>query len=169
MAIKLPFVIEVPKRHQACMLGVEPFVPGMNYCSILIKNEETSDFERLDYCLKCWEKEGKIPDGNVSYWKSKVPQEKMKENAFTGTHEEKALELFKQAMLENSDDDAFILALWLVRKKKLILRHCFHDQSGQEIYLYEDPATEETFSVRKIALSNEKVLELQARLAKSLR
>jgi len=169
MAIKLSFVIEVPKRNQTCMLGSESFTPGMAYCSLLIKNEETSEFQRLDYCLKCWEKEGKIPDGDVSYWKSKVPQEKMKESAIPGTHEEKALELFKQAVLENVDDDAFILALWLVRKKKLILRHCFHDQSGQEIYLYEDLATEETFSVRKIALSNEKVLELQARLAKSLR
>ncbi|MBS4169145.1 hypothetical protein [Parachlamydia sp. AcF125] len=170
MAIKFPFLIEVPKRQAACALGHEPFTPGMEYCSVLLETSEITEFQRKDYCLNCWEKEGKITDDNAAYWKSKVPNSSIKGGMPLITYEEKAMELFRNAAKTvGEEDEAFILALWLVRKRKIVLRHCFHEKNGQEVHLYEDPLSEETFSVRKVHLEREKILDLQARLSNKLR
>lgn len=169
MSIKLPFVIEVPKRNSACSVGREPFKPGMAYVSILVREEETSDFKRMDYCAVCWEREGKIPDGNASYWKSKVPKGAEKDKITAENYEDKVLELFKVAIRNGEEAESFILSLWLIRKRRLILRHCYHEKNGQEVSVYEEPASEEAFTVRKVALNNEEVLELKSRLALSLR
>lgn len=169
MSIKLPFVVEVPKRNSVCSIGLESFKPGMTYVSILLKSEEPPEFKRMDYCSACWEREGKIPDGNASYWKSKVPKGKEKEVVSSETYDERVVELFKNAVKNSEEAEAFILSLWLVRKRKLILRHCYHEKDGQEVSVYEDPTTEEAFTIRKISLGNEEVLELKSRLALSLR
>ncbi|CCB85849.1 putative uncharacterized protein [Parachlamydia acanthamoebae UV-7] len=170
MAIKFPFLIEVPKRHAVCLLGQEPFTPGMEYCSVLVETAEMGEFQRKDYCLSCWEREGKISDDNAAYWKAKVPKHPLKGATPLITYEEKAMELFKAAAkTSGEEEEAFILALWLIRKRKLVLRHCFHEKNGQEVNLYEDPLSEETFPIRKVHLEKEKVLDLQSKLSNKLR
>lgn len=122
----------VARRLSRCILGEEPFEPGMEYLSCL-----DLDGNRKDYCVSCWEKTQKPTTEH--FWRGKIPEKKGK-----GHHPDKqALELFRQ--LEDPKK-RFVIALYLQRKQQLLRR----TQT-----LYEIPETGEIFDIEPIFISPE--------------
>lgn len=161
--------LEIPRRGRHCALGGENLSPGMEYYSILI--EQDQGFLRQDFCLPCWEKtkEESIAKAS-SHWKSKVPA-KLELDTMHLEQDEKAIYLLKEALEKKTAEDdaqAFILALYLARKKQITLRDEII-QEGQKVNLYEDVATEEIFCVRNMELSQLQIQKIQQELAKQLK
>ena len=166
--MKKPFLLEIPRRAPLCVVGKEPFQSGMEYYSTL-EDQEEAGLVRRDYCLACWDLIGRQESLNksVTQWKSKV-QAKKEADALPIDRSERALVLLKRALEnsdENSQEEAFVLALFLARQRKLYLRQELKQANGEWISLYEVPSTEEMLAVKKIALSSLQTEKIQGSLA----
>lgn len=155
--------IQIPRRHTHCAKENEVFTSGMHYHSTLIESEEEG-YQRKDYCLECW---NSMEEHEGINWASQVPQNKGPDLRDLN-RDQKALELLKFAQEEDNHKEAFILALYLVRKKKMQFREEMVHEDGETYSLYEVLATEEMIPVKKIALDDLPVLEVQAEIASKL-
>jgi len=161
--------LDIPKRQQQCSGGRHPFQPGDK--SYTLVSLEAEGWRRQDLCETCWNelKSRGLPAQTKSYWHSRIPL-KQPEEALPKHKEERALVLLKRALLENSPTtqrEAFILALYLARKKYLQFRQEL-EQLGDTIYLYEVAATEELLPIKKMVLHSNDIDILQQRLAQML-
>ena len=161
------FQIEIPKRATHCAKGGEPLLHGTEYYSILSRQENGESYQRKDFCPSCWEKGGHSKE--ISSWKSVVPQKK--EALELPKHkDERALFLLKEALAnpESSENtaEAFVLALYLARKRLIVLRQEMLREEKVPICIYEVIETEEMLCVPKISVSNLRVEEVQAELSK---
>ena len=155
--------IEIPRRQRQCARGQEPFTQGMAYVSrlTLIKDGE---YTREDFCVDCWAKE---QDKGYISWKGEVPRKTAVEKKTDRL--EKALDILKQGLESDVAEDqkeAFLLALFLQRKKWLLSRGEFR-RKGHEKLLFEVAGTEEMIEVPKIPLSASDGA-LQERIAQKL-
>lgn len=166
------FQIEIPHRSKVCAQQGEDFVAGTPYFSILF--EEEKQFLRKDFCAACWENSAKLEWSHKidGYWRSTVsakkvdPMPKQEKN-----RDERALDLFRQALASSSVEDceeAFVLALYLARRKFLYARQ-ERAREKEQITLYEVAETEEMLAVRKMSLTPEQIASIQQRLAVKLR
>lgn len=154
---------DIPRRKQTCFVGQEFFQPGMDYYSLL-NEDDTGKWIRRDFCVDCWEKFAERK-GEASYWKSKVQAEK-KQTHTTADKNEKALELLIEALHSpnaHTLEEAFILALYLARNKKLALR-----SQEENIMIYEVLATEELLAIPKLDLSSLQIDKIQQTLSSKL-
>lgn len=162
----MSFLIEIPKRSRHCQKGEEPFTKGMEYFALLKKDEE-GNYVRCDYCKKCFE-ELNVTD--QPYWKGKVSdQDILPENDLA--REDLALECLREAINKDTKEDredAFILSLYLVRKKILAFRQTLTKLEGSKIFLYEVLENEELLAVPEVAYSTINVKEVQSRVAMKL-
>lgn len=158
--MRLPFVLEIPRRSSVCSVGGEAFTPGTPYISAL-HLEAKEQIVRRDFCLHCWNQNTQKQEAGT-YWKGSVPlkEEEKKQNL---AKEEKALILLKEAIQTGNQEEAFVLALYLTRKKQLAMR-----KEIDQTQLYEVLATEEMLAVPKPKLSQLKIADLQLTLAAKL-
>lgn len=153
----MTFLLHIPKRASSCTHGNEPFQVGMDYYS-LIQHEKDNIYMRQDYCQKCW---NEIKKSEKTFWKGRIHKKEEKE---LRSSEEKAM-LYLEEILndQNKKQEAFILALYLVRKKLLAFRKTLDDFD-----LYEKIETEEMLAIPKVAISQIDVNCLQKSLAEKL-
>ena len=157
------FRIEIPRRSATCFKGGETFKAGDPYYS-LVKEEEKEKLLREDYCLACWEK-ASINKEALTVWKGKVPKKHEKKQPVDRNL--KALELLKEALAKDTPDshqEAFVLALYLVRFRQIVLRK----ELKNSLSLYEVIETEEMLTVPKLKLTSAQTKDLQERIAKKL-
>ena len=139
--------IVIPRRAGACLKCGESMEESFEYYSILDTAEEHP--QRFDYCLSCWEKGAKAESSGNSrtYWRSKVPLKKERKEV-TLTKDEKALELLEELISSDQENDAnlaFVLALYLERRKLVAKR-----KDVKEVTIYEVLETEEIVAVKKV-------------------
>ena len=143
---KLTFQITIPRRAAECAHGHEAILPGTKYYSILIEGSEKEPYERRDYCPACWHhiSQGNTPINALSAWKSKVP-EKKGVSALPKQRDARALHLLKEAVTRDDSvahGEAFVLALYLARRRRIFLRQELkHNETGS-VNLYEAAETE---------------------------
>lgn len=169
--MKNPFQIEIPRRSQSCFAGKEIFIPGMDYYSTL-EEDESGNWSRRDFCPACWEKFAceEAFKNSWSHWKSKVGIKKAAD--LPADRSERALILLKEALAKSAEEDkdeAFVLALFLARNKKLALREEVKHSDGSLYNIYEVIATEEMLAVPKLDLSQLQVAKVQQVLAQKFR
>lgn len=170
MQNRLPFQIEIPRRSFACTKGLEPFKVGADYFSVLV--DETEGLKRYDFCETCWEngvKEEFLSTAKSS-WKSKVPEKKTERDLFQN-RDEKILHLLKTSCPSGSFEEEmerFVLAIYLARKKILLLRQELAEENGV-IDLYEVAETEEMIAVKKMPWNQIQVNKIQIELAEKLK
>ena len=129
-------MIQIPSRARVCFGCQAPFTQGDNYASRLSKKGD-----RCDFCFVCWDKE---KERGLALWKGQVPKKTAIEERTDRL--ERALELLKEA--ESDPKEAFLIALFLQRKKWLSLKAEYRDR-----LLYEVVATEEMIEISKVSLS----------------
>ena len=169
--MKNPFQLEIPRRSNICSAGKEPLQTGMDYYSILDEDEE-GNWSRQDFCAACWEKfaRNEALNNTLSHWKSKVPNKKASE--LPTDRSERAFVLLKEALARNAPEDreeAFVLALFLARNKKLALREEAKHSDGNIYNIYEALATEEMLAVPKLDLSTLQVEKVQQVIAQKFK
>ena len=151
---------EVPKRKQKCFVGQEAFEAGMEYYSQLSEGEN-GKLNRQDFCLSCWEQwKQQGSDQHESYWRSKVLEEKKRAPI---DRNERALDLLKEALQKDDKEEAFILALYLSRNRRLAMR-----SQDERWVIYEILDTEEMLAVPKIELSALQIEKVKGSLVPKL-
>lgn len=160
------YLLEIPKRNQTCSKGAEALVPGATFFSTL-QEDEKENYIRKDYCVSCWQAfQSELIDGVKTFWKSKFPTKKEKrhfENRF-----EQAFALLQETVsstVEEEQMEAFVLALFLSRKKHLLLREEIV-LDGNKYYMYEVAATEQTLPIKFFPLNSIQIDKIQANLSK---
>lgn len=166
------FQIDIPKRAAACAHHGEVLTPGMEYFSALLPGEIEGVFVRSDFCQNCWDQQSKKKPFNyaTSTWKSIVPAKKQ-ESDLPKQRDERAFYLLKEALASteaNAPEEAFILALYLARRRLIVLRQELKRKNMPPASLYEVADTEEMLCVPKIDLSHLQVETIQLAIAKKL-
>lgn len=164
------FYVEIPKRSLCCVKGGEPFLPGSQYYSTIMLEEKGERYQREDYCMECWKKGHPSSDSQmISSWKSIVPIKK-ELSELPKRRDERALYLLKEILVNPNDSstnsEAFILALFLARRRLIVLRQEVIREGKLPLCIYEVMETEEMLSIPKIPLSDLQVETLRLELAK---
>lgn len=170
MKNKLAWQIEIPRRNRQCSLGGETFIPGMEYYSI-ISPSTSEEMQRQDFCLACWQL-NTADSKTLGQWKATVPSAQVEEeDLIAKNRDEQALDLLKKLHISDAAEDladAFVLALYLARRRLVYLRQQLR-QKQDEVMLYEIAATEEILPIKRIPLSQLQVTLTQQRLADKMR
>jgi hypothetical protein len=151
--------IEIPRRNRKCSKCESAFAQGQQYHSVL-KESESDDYIREDYCDNCWEESGATHE--AIHWTSHVPERKdvikdLKDQVSRAFH------FLKEALEEGDEDEAFFFGVFLARKRKLILR-----KEHNDIYFYEVPQTEEMIAIKKIDIDHVDKEKLQQAIVNKL-
>lgn len=171
--VKSVFQIEIPKRTTICHSCQQPLNPGSEIFSALKEGQIEGAYDRQDFCLSCWNKPSAQDSNSTvqSLWKSKIPLKKPVSD-LPKQRDARALCLLKAALNSSEPDDqaeAFILALYLGRRRLLYFRQDLVLEDGQAACICEIAETEEMLCIRKISLSNLQVEKVQQQLAKKFK
>lgn len=167
--MKAPYLIDIPRRAAICANDGSPLLKGKEYFSMLVEGAKEGTLERRDYCYECGMQllKSKAFENAVSYWKSAIPAKK-EPSDLPKEREAQAFLLLKEVLGSKEPtaiSQAFVLALYLARRRRLILRQEITLADGQPALVYEATATEEMLCVPKIALSELQVEKVQNELA----
>lgn len=174
---KSPFQVEIPRRAPNCTHCEGPFVKGEEYYSMILDGVAEGTFERRDYCMKCAGELLKTDEfrphagKGISLWKSAIPPQK-EPSDLPKQRDARALVLLKEALAANNpalDAEAFVLALYLARRRRIYQRQEIKLPSGKEAIIFEVAHTEEMLGVPKFELSLLQVETVQAALAAKLK
>lgn len=140
--------IPIPRRSSCCAVGREPLMPGSDYISYLSFDGAL----RRDVCLACWEKiEESQKKREGHFWRGKIPSKMERPDPF----DVKALKLFRDTFqAEQNPQVLFVLALYLQRRKQLILLSS--TKKSQES-LFELIETGEVFALKTFHLKEEEM------------
>ena len=138
--------LSIPRRSLICQICNTRFLPEQEYQSILSHAGEA--LERRDFCIACWSKEAKFlhTDNILSSWRGQIPG-KLRASEEKESKGKELQGFYPQLMeaLESKTSEglqqAFLLALFLERKRKLLFRKEIHDKN-MIFRIYEAPGGE---------------------------
>lgn len=161
------FQIHIPRRHQKCQEGGEKIEAGMDYHSVLFEEGEDA-YRRTDFCPACWDTidRDRLLKEACTHWKSSVPKKESVDER-TLNRIERALELLKEGIEGDEPEKTLILAMFLQRKKVLILRQELTREDGSVYMLYEVNGTEEMLPVPKVSITNIDANKVQEEIVKA--
>ncbi len=158
----------IPRRSRSCCRTKKKFDAGDDYISLILEGDGDGTYTRDDILLAHWNanQEPELLEQACSSWKAKIP-------AGTETVKEpeelidRAFELFYEALDKADALRAFVLALFLARKKALLFRQELVD--GERVaYVYEVAETEEALCVDVIKPSQQQIEEIQDELSREI-
>ncbi len=150
----------IARSTRTCAGSGESIPAGAPFFSALIESSET--FERRDYSAEAWPEVDKA--GFFSYWKNKGGE--IREEKKQAVDYERLLAFFDG--LENAEEPQkrlfrYVLALILVRRRKLRLEDAGRTEDGDRLLVY-DRRTEKTLEIIAPAASHEELAAVQAKL-----
>jgi len=151
--------IEVPRRSRSCHTCEKPFEKGHEYFSMLL--QEQKGLLRNDFCPACWKQQPCF-----TYWKARIP-EKLDQREEEKSRLELAFEIMREAIAQDNLEEAFILSLFLARKKYLILREEV-DHEGEKVQLYEVVHSEEMLPIKRVDVTRLEVDRIQKQISEKL-
>jgi hypothetical protein len=143
--------LNLPTRSRRCTRCDGLFEPGDEYTSTLIQPEE-----RSDYCQACLE-EGT----GVAQWRGRVPARPKKVEP--KGREERAMDWLHKALAEGNAEEAYVLCLYLQRRKKL---RFVKEHNGEQVFECGNKGA--TLTVPCPPLEGLAVEQLQATIAEKL-
>jgi len=154
----------IKRKTDGCNGCNRRFEENEEYFSILY--DRNAEFIREDYCLDCWPSRDR--EGAFSFWKTRMP-----------TKEEETKKLVDDAVIlnfflrleneteERKKDFRYVLALLLMRKKKLKLLNVKREED-EEILVFNCPAESRDFEVAVRNLSEEQIQQLTEQVGQIL-
>ena len=125
-------------------------------------------FGRQDFCDECWSDE--LRDESFSFWTAKVPKKNEKKKLLVD--DAVLIEFFKRLVESDSDEKSgfrFVLALSLMRKRKLAYVSTENSDSGEEIWIMKMVKETKPYRLPNPQLDDEQIenirLELETVLA----
>lgn len=147
---------------KTCAATGQPLPPGSECHSILI--ERAGEMLRLDYSAAGW---NGIPNEAIGYWKVRVPEKNPAGIVIDPEQLFRVYEQLSESPLPSQETQRYVLALWLLRKKRLQLDGSRFD--GDDEYLQLSGTHGEGSSeVRNLRLPDDELKHLQSALQQQL-
>ncbi len=154
----MPKDYNISKVTGRCAACERELAPGEGYVATVI--EQGEELQRHDYCPECWDAWGgdSTPLGQ---WRARVPEPNEKKKLFVD--DDVLINFFER--LAGAEDPAkvnfrFVLALILMRKKRLIYDRSRTDPHGREVWQMHLRGSDETCEVVDPNLDEEKIAEV---------
>ncbi len=150
---------QVKPLGSECSATGERLEPGSVCHSVLVRDGD--DFVRRDFSAEGW---SGPPEGTIGHWTSRVPVPDAKPRTLDPDE--------MMQFLENLDEEGdpareplrYVLALLLVRKRRLEFEESHVDEVGDEIQAFVGTRGEGRFEIRNPELGDEEVEALQQEL-----
>ncbi len=156
----------IQARAHACAACGRPFADQEGYHTLLF--DEKSDFRRLDVCQPCWQKQysqgARDRKGFLSYWQGVYEAPPPPVEAI---HRETAETLLRKLIELNDPRNlpaGYILAVMLERKRLLKVKEQIV-REGQRVFIYEQPATGDVFTIPDPNLKLDQLEQVQRDVA----
>lgn len=153
--------IELPRGGKTCSITKETFAPGEEYYSILVMVD--GQYQRFDYSKPSWKTLNK-PPAMVGWWKSR--QNNLGEKRLKLAPNDILLNLFDE-LSEQPDKGEMLYVLTLLMIRRRIFRYEKEEPDCGDlraIFVYAI-RRETTYSIKVIAMGEEKIKEVQEHLA----
>ena len=155
----------IQSRAHGCEACGRPFTDNEPYHTLLV--DEKAEFRRSDICRACWEnqyREARDRKGFISCWQGVYavpppPSDPIKK--------ETAETLLRKLIALNDPQyipAGFILAVMLERKRLLKVKEQF-EREGRRVFLYEQPATGDLFTITDPKLRLDQLEQVQRDVA----
>ena len=156
----------IQSRAHACAACGKPFVDQEAYHTLLF--DEKADFRRSDICQACWQKQysegARDRKGFVSYWQGVYVAPPAQVDAI----KKETAESLLRKLIELNDPRyipaGYILAVMLERKRLLKIKEQLV-RDGQRVFIYEQPATGDVFTIIDPALQLNQLEQVQRDVA----
>jgi hypothetical protein len=156
----------IQSRARGCAACGKTFADRETYHTLLF--DEKSDFRRSDICAVCWQRQysdgARERKGFISYWHGiyEAPPPP------TDPIKRETAETLLRKLIERNDPQfipaGFILAVMLERKRILkVKEQLVHD--GRRVFVYEQPATGDVFTITDPQLRLDQLEEVQRDVA----
>ena len=153
---------EVQRCTRQCAKTERELRPGEVFYSVLLT--EGSEVVRRDYAAEAWEG---APENALGWWKSQMPESNA--NRLHWAPNDVMLHFFIE--LEGQQDkldERFVLALLLVRRRIVRLEDSETDTDGREVMVLYCPRNEKEYKVPVVSPTQERIQEIQEKLARLL-
>jgi hypothetical protein len=159
----------IQSRAHACAACGKPFADQEANHTLLF--DEKADFRRSDICQACWQKQysegARDRKGFVSYWQGVYVAPPPPVDAIKKENAESLL----RKLIELNDPRyipaGYILAVMLERKRLLKIKEQLV-RDGQRVFIYEQPATGDVFTIIDPALQLNQLEQVQRDVASLL-
>ncbi|MCA8983649.1 MAG: hypothetical protein KDA76_07805 [Planctomycetaceae bacterium] len=144
---------------KTCSATGQPLEPGSLCYSVLI--ELNGRFERRDFSPEGWRG---VPDAAVGVWRTQVPEAEVKAHPLRDLNQ--MVEMFITLVEQANDPQKklrYVLALWLVRKKRLIHEETRETAEGA-VMILTGAQGEGTFEIPEELISDFEMAHLQAQI-----
>jgi len=156
----------IQSRAHACAACGKPFVDQEAYHTLLF--DEKADFRRSDICQACWQKQysegARDRKGFVSYWQGVYVAPPAQVDAI----KKETAESLLRKLIELNDPRyipaGYILAVMLERKRLLKVKEQLV-RDGRRVFIYEQPATGDVFTIIDPALQLNQLEQVQRDVA----
>lgn len=156
----------IQSRAHACEACGKSFADKEAYHTLLF--DEKQDFRRSDVCRDCWQKQfsegARDRKGFISYWQGiyEAPP------AVVDAIRKETAETLLRKLIELNDPRhipaGYILAVMLERKRLLKIKEQLH-RDGRRVFIYEQPATGDVFTIIDPALQLTQLEQVQRDVA----
>jgi hypothetical protein len=156
----------IQSRAHACAACGKPFADQEAYHTLLF--DEKTDFRRSDICQTCWQKQysegARDRKGFISYWQGVYAAPPPPVDAI----QRETAESLLRKLIELNDPRyipaGYILAVMLERKRLLKVKEQVV-RDGQRVFIYEQPATGDVFTIIDPALQLNQLEQVQRDVA----
>jgi len=156
----------IQSRAHACAACGHPFADRETYHTLLF--DEKADFRRSDICQPCWQKQysegARDRKGFVSYWQGVYAAPPAPVDAI----QRETAESLLRKLIELNDPRhipaGYILAVMLERKRLLKVKEQVV-RDGQRVFIYEQAATGDVFTIIDPALQLNQLEQVQRDVA----
>lgn len=131
---------------------------GETFYSVLAHSGK--EIERRDYSVESWQGP---PPGVVAWWKSQVPN-RVAKKAQMAPNDVLWNYFLELEANEDQHDALYVLSLLLIRRRVLRLEGKQTQDDGSEWMTLYSPRDESTHQVPEIALTDERILEIEQQL-----
>lgn len=153
---------EIGRFTRVCHATGRELAAGEAFYSVLVA--EGGTVVRRDYAATAWPGP---PDKAVGWWKSEVPHPLTKKVSLAPS--EVMLQLFQE--LEgrpDQEDQRYVLALLMIRRRILRQQRTEHDSTGREIAVLYSPSTDSEYRAPVVLPTPERAAAIQAELGRLL-
>lgn len=153
---------DIQRCTRKCFVTGKDFLPGEAFYSVLVA--DGANVVRYDYSVASWPGP---PEGNLGFWKSQMPELNAKRVQLAPS--EVMLNYF--AELESrpdKEDERYVLALLLVRRRLLREERTETDPLGRETLVLYSSKTEAEYRTPIVTPSPERASEIQEQIGRLL-
>ncbi len=155
---------DIAKAGGQCARCGRPLEPGEEFVATVVEAE--GGFERRDHCAACWAS-APADEGSVfGLWRSRMPQPEQKRKLFVD--DDVIIDFFER--LAGAEEPAkanfrYVLALVLMRKKRLVYDRSRTDEAGRDVWLMHFRGDGHVHEVVDPKLDEDKIADVSRQLS----